>query len=128
MGKEIQKRKNHEPPKVTEEWGWKYHHMGIPTNEKMPNERYLSHLMMYVCGFDTSPYGIEWMRFKKDCPISKLVQTVPHLAFEVEDLENAIIGRDLIGEPSIPSHGVKVAMIKHNGAPIELMEFEKDKR
>lgn len=23
------------------EWGWKYHHIGIPTDKVMPNERYL---------------------------------------------------------------------------------------
>jgi len=38
--------------------------MGIPTKEKMPNERYLPHLKMYVTGFETSPFGIEWMRFE----------------------------------------------------------------
>jgi hypothetical protein len=78
---------------------------------------------MYVSGFDTSPYGIEWMRFEPDSPISKLIQTVPHIAFEVDDLDSAIINKELIGEISSPSEGVRVAMIIDNGAPIELLEF-----
>ena len=29
-------RKEYDPPIVVENWGWKYHHIGIPTFEKMP--------------------------------------------------------------------------------------------
>ena len=77
-------RKDSDSPKVIEEWGWKYHHMGIPTEEIMENEKYIPHLKFYVSGFDKSPYGIEWMRFEKDSPIHKLIQNVPHIAFEVD--------------------------------------------
>lgn len=123
--KHNQRRKENDPPEAISEWGWHYHHMGIPTKGKMPGERYIPHLRMYVTGFESSPYGIEWMRFEEGCPISELVKTVPHIAFEVDDLEKALVGKELIGEPSIPSEGIKVAMIKHNGVPVELMEFEK---
>ncbi len=78
---------------------------------------------MYVSGFETSPYGIEWLRFEKDCPVSKLVRTVPHIAFEVDNLDEAIAGKELLGEVSSPSDGVRVAMFVHDGAPIELIEF-----
>jgi hypothetical protein len=122
----IQRRKENDPPIAINEWGWKYHHMGIPTKEKMPNEKYIPHLGMYVTGFDSSPYGVEWMRFDKDSTIDKLIQAVPHIAFEVDDLEETLVGKELIGEPSIPSEGIRVAMIQHNGAPVELMEFEND--
>ena len=65
----IKPRLESEPPLVTEKWGWKYHHLGIPTNQKMPNERYLPQFKFYISGFDTSPYGVEWMRFEKDSPM-----------------------------------------------------------
>jgi len=77
-------RQDFELPACIENWGWKYHHLGIPTDIKMPNERYLPHLKFYVSGFSTSPFGIEWMRFDDDCPISDLIKSVPHIAFEVE--------------------------------------------
>lgn len=120
-------RKEHEQPESIEKWGWKYHHLGIPTNIKMPDEKYLPHLKFYVSGFSTSPFGIEWMRFEDDCPISELVKTVPHIAFEVDDLDKTLNEHDfeIISEPSIPSEGVRVVMIKHNGAPIELIELRK---
>jgi hypothetical protein len=78
---------------------------------------------MYVTGFDTSPYGVEWMRFEADSPVSKLVQQVPHLAFEVDDLDAAIEDKELVGEVSSPMKGVRVAMIMHNGMAVELLEF-----
>ena len=82
---------------------------------------------MYVSGFEESPFGVEWMRFEKDSPLSKIVQTVPHLAFEVEDLDYELAKRNLnvITEPNSPADGIKVAMVDHNGALIELIEFEK---
>jgi len=58
-----------------------------------------------------------------------LIQTVPHLAFEVADLDYELATRNfkILTEPNPPSEGVRVAMIEHNGAPIELIEFEKNK-
>lgn len=118
-------RKEDELPFVTEKLGWRYHHIGIPADKPIPGEKYLAHLKMYVKGFDTSPYGIEWMRFENDCPISDIIKKVPHIAFEVDDLEQAIAGRELIGEVSSPMNGVRVAMILADGLPVELMEFDR---
>jgi len=117
-------RKDHEPPAVVNR-GWRYHHMGIPTDRPRVGERHLEHLGMYVSGFETSPYGIEWMRFEPGSPISELVRTVPHIAFEVDDLDAEIVGKELLGEVSEPSEGVRVAMIVHDGAPVELLEFRR---
>jgi hypothetical protein len=117
-------RKDYEPPAVTTK-GWRYHHMGIPTDQPRPGERYLEHLKVYVSGFETSPYGIEWMRFEPDCPISELIRTTPHIAFDVDNLDAEIKGKELLGPVSEPSKGVRVAMIIDNGAPVELLEFRR---
>jgi hypothetical protein len=116
----------HEPPKAIDKWGWQYHHLGIPTKEKMPDEKYLPQFKFYHSGFPTSPFGIEWMRFEKDSPIHPLIQKVPHIAFEVKDLDFELASRgfQIITKPNPPMKGVRVAMIEHNGAPIELIEFE----
>jgi hypothetical protein len=49
---------------------------------------------------------------------------VPHVAFEVEDLEAALEGREVPIEPTSPSPGVLVAFVVDNGAPVELMQIE----
>ncbi len=121
----IKPRLDHEPPAVTKR-GWRYHHVGIPTRTPRPGEKYLADYGMYVSGFETSPYGIEWMRFEEGSPISELVRTVPHVAFEVDDLDKEIQGKELLGEVAGPSEGVRVAMIVDNGAPVELLEFSRE--
>ena len=123
----MQTRLEYEPPESIAQWGWKYHHLGIPTDQVMPGETYLPQFGLYVSGFSASPFGIEWMRFEKESPISSLIRSVPHLAFEVDDLDAELAKRDLnvITVPNSPSDGIRVAMIEHNGAPIELIEFRK---
>ena len=115
-------RQDYEPPPIFAR-GWRYHHLGIPTSVPHPQERYLKHLKIFVRGFDTSPFGVEWMRFDPDCEIHELIKQVPHVAFEVDDIEQAIGGFKVIYPISSPSEGVRSAMIVHDGAPIELIEF-----
>jgi len=102
----------------------RYHHIGIPTDIPREGEVYLEKFKMYVSGFETSPFGVEWMRYEPDCPLPELVKTVPHIAFVVDDLEAAIAGREILIEPNSPSEGITVAFIVHNGAPIEFLQFD----
>jgi len=121
------KRLDNQPPFATNEWGWRYHHIGIPTDKSFPGEDYISSFKLYHSGFETSPFGIEWMRFERDSPIPELIKTIPHVAFEVDDLEFELKKHNfnILTPPNSPSDNVRVAMIEHNGAPIELIEFRK---
>jgi len=114
-------------PQCIEEWGWKYHHLGIPTTEAKENEKYIAFAKVYVSGFSTSPFGVEWMRWEADSEYAPLIKTVPHLAFVVEDLDLELSRRGfkVIVPPNPPSEGLRVAMIELDGVPIELMEFER---
>jgi hypothetical protein len=91
--------------------------------EPRPGETYLEEHRFYVSGFQESPYGIEWMRFETDSTVSPLIQTVPHLAFEVDDLEEALEGKEVLLEPTELYPGARVAMIVSDGAPVELLQF-----
>lgn len=101
----------------------RYHHIGIPTTQRREGETYLPQFKMYVVAYDTNPYGIEWMRFEPGCQLPDLVQTVAHVAFEVDDLEAELEGHQVLIEPNSPSAGVMVAFIIENGAPVELLQF-----
>lgn len=74
-------RLDHEFPPAIAQWGWRFHHVGIPTSTPGPGETHLEAFGMHVSGFPESPYGVEWMRFDPDSPVSELIRTVPHLAF-----------------------------------------------
>lgn len=122
----MSERHEADPPLAIEDWGWQYHHLGIPTTRDLPDAVYLPELKCAVRGFGTSPFGVEWMRFDDDCPIHPLVQSVPHLAFVVDDLDHELATRGftILSEATSPMAGLRVAMIEHDGAPIELMEFQ----
>ena len=101
----------------------KFNHLGIPTSERFEGEIDLTHLKMTVSDHENNPYGIQWMRFWEGAPYPDLVKTVPHVAFEVENLTKELEGKKVIIEPNTPSEGLTVAFIEVNGTPVELMEY-----
>ncbi len=101
-----------------------YHHLGIPTSVVRKNEVYLKQFKVYVSGYEESPYGIEWMRYEPDSPVNELVKSIPHVAFKVDNLEEELIGKEILIQPNSPSNGVRVAFIIDNGAPIEFIEID----
>lgn len=106
---------------------FRYHHIGIPTKKSLPGEVYLKDYKVYHCGYEESEFGIEWMRYEEGCTLPELVKTVPHIAFEVDDIHEALKGRKVIIEPNSPSEGNVVAFIEVDGAPIELIQAAKKK-
>ncbi|WP_290924427.1 hypothetical protein [Halodesulfovibrio sp.] len=102
----------------------KYNHLGIPTSTPQENEIHLPHLKMFVTDHQSNPYGIQWMRFEEGAPYPELVKTIPHVAFVVENLTEALIGKNVIIAPNSPSKGLTVAFIEENNAPVELMEYD----
>jgi hypothetical protein len=46
----------------------------------------------------------------------------------VDDLDEALRGKEILSPPSSPSDGVRVAMIVHDGAPVELLQFRNPSR
>ena len=66
------------------------------------------------------------MRFEPGSPVHPLIKSVPHVAFEVDDLQAAMQGKEILTAPNSPSEGVMVAMILDSGAPVELLEFRRD--
>ncbi|MGE6651150.1 VOC family protein [Shewanella colwelliana] len=101
----------------------KYSHLGIPTTESFEGEIDIPHLQLTVSDHLNNPYGIQWMRFWPDAPYPELVKTVPHAAFEVDDLVAELKGKNVLIAPNSPSDGLLVAFIEVNGAPVELMQY-----
>ena len=106
----------------------KFNHLGIPTVQSFEGEIALPHLKMTVSDHLNNPFGIQWQRYWEGAPYPDLVKTVPHVAFEVDDLPAALEGRHVIIEPNSPSPGVTVAFIEVRGAPVELMQIDHQAR
>jgi hypothetical protein len=102
----------------------KFSHIGIPTKNKMPGEIYSPKFKIYTTGYKDTIYKIEWMRFEPGCPLPEIIKNIPHVAFEVDNLSEAIKGKKIIIEPNSPSEGILVVFIEDNGAPVELIQIK----
>jgi len=103
---------------------YRYHHVGIPTTRPVDGMTRIEHLRIACTDHESNPFGIQWMSYDAECRIPRLVREVAHVAFEVDNLEEALAGKKVIIPPNSPSPGVLVAFIEDNGAPVELLQFQ----
>ena len=101
---------------------YEFHHMGIPTLEKMPGEHYSSMFGMYTSDSTARLLRIQWHRFDETSPLHPLLRSLPHVAFKVSDLERAVEGCTLLLAPYEPVPGYRVAIIQDGDVPIELVQ------
>lgn len=102
---------------------YRYNHIGIPTTKKLKNEKYLAKFDVYVAGYGENEFNIEWMRYGKKCTLPDIVKKLPHVAFEVKNVSEAIKGYEVIIKPNSPMEGVTVAFVLINDAPVEFIQF-----
>ena len=104
----------------------KYHHYGIPTKEKRPDETLveIQGFKFYSTPFDANKWHIQWHRFPEGHGLPDLVTQIPHIAFQVDDLDTEIQHARILFGPYSPLPGYRVAMIEEHGVPIELVETE----
>ena len=103
---------------------YEYHHMGIPTNEIRESERYSSTFKMYTSGGENSEFRIQYHRFEENSPLHPLIKTMPHVAFKVANIDEALKEKTVILGPYFPFPEFRVAIIidEASGVPIEFIE------
>jgi hypothetical protein len=102
-----------------------FHHVGIPTAVQQPNEIHLADAKLFVTDAAASAHHIEWLRFEPGSPMPELLKRTAHVAFTVDNLEQALAGQKVLIEPFTPMPGLRVAFIVDGGAPVEYMQVEK---
>lgn len=102
-----------------------FHHIGIPTTEEQPNEIYLAEAKLFVTDAAQSEHRIEWLRFELGSPMHYLLKKTAHVAYTVDNLDEAIAGRKVIVPPFAPMAGLRVAFIQEGEAPVEYLQFSK---
>ncbi|MEI7731041.1 MAG: hypothetical protein WCO56_15805 [Verrucomicrobiota bacterium] len=100
-----------------------FHHIGIPTSKPSANEIYLPSVKLYITDASQSPNRIEWIRAESDCPFPALMKTTAHVAYSVDNLEEALKGQKVIWPAFEPLPGIRVAFIESDGAPVEFLQF-----
>ncbi len=103
----------------------KYKGYIIPTNALHENEMHVPDLDIYF----TAPnqYGVSWLRFGDKSEIPSILREQPHLAFDVDSVDEAIKGKEVVVGPVEPKGmGVRTAVIVEDDALIEFVEVIKD--
>ncbi|ADV47763.1 hypothetical protein I2486_01880 [Cellulophaga sp. E16_2] len=103
---------------------YEFSHIGIPTTEEKAWDGFYEPGKIHYTAFDKDEYNIEWVKFDTDSPMPELIRTIPHVAYFVDNMEDALQGKDILVDTFSPGEGVRVAFIKHNGAPVEFMEIK----
>jgi hypothetical protein len=104
----------------------KYHHYSIPTETPQSNEVYVEAADVYVTNPEENPYGIMFVRCGKNCNLPKIVKEKTHICFFVDNMEEAIEGKEVVLGPRISNAGnknIEVAIINENGVLIEFMKY-----
>jgi hypothetical protein len=101
-----------------------FHHVGIITREKKEGATFNDVLSVWLTDIESSPNGIEWLKFEDGSILHKLIQTETHLAYTVPSLEEELKGKNVIFPPLICNEHLTIAFIEEEGIPIELMELK----
>jgi hypothetical protein len=101
----------------------KYHHCGIPVPELRSGMVQVPGHQVWASDHQDNAFGLQFMHYADGCDLPALVRERTHLAFEVADLDLALVGRQVLIQPNSPSQGVRVAFIEAQGEPVELLEF-----
>lgn len=102
---------------------YEFHHMGIPTTEHMQDEIFSAAAGMFTSD-NPGKFRIQWHRFTEDSPLNPLIRSIPHPAFKVSNLAEAVAGEALLLGPYEPIDGYFVAIINDGGVPIELIQTD----
>ena len=103
----------------------KINHFGVPTTTKQEGENYAEGMKVWLTDYSVSPNRIEYLRFEEGSWLPEIIQTVPHIAYEVENMEEALQGAKILVEPVQASDDLTIAFIEEEGLPLELMCFKK---
>ena len=101
---------------------YKFSHIGIPTTEEKKRDGIYEPGKIHYTDFSKDEFGVEWMKFDADSSMPEMMKKIPHVAYLVEDIEQALKGREILVETFSPGEGIQVAFVVHHGAPVEFME------
>jgi len=106
-----------------------FDHIGIPTDTPQPDEFWVAQSKVWVTNPRTHPLRIEYLRFIEKPAIDPAqvalwkLWNMPHIAYRVEDLDQALAGQEVVYGPFEPADFGPVAFIHKDGAILEYMQY-----
>lgn len=103
---------------------YKFSHIGIPTQVEKNWDGFYEPGKIHYTDFSKDEYGVEWIKCDMDSPMPEMFKNVAHVAYLVDNIEDALKEKEILVETFSPAEGVRVAFIIHNGSPVEFMEIK----
>ncbi len=101
--------------------GYKFLHVGVPTTQVQPNETYVEKMKLYKSEPEHSEFNIEYLRFQDGTPFPEIMHMNPHIAYEVDSIEEAAKGAQVIVEP-IDLDDIIICFIVKDNVIYELLQ------
>ncbi|MDO5553546.1 MAG: hypothetical protein Q4G68_07270 [Planctomycetia bacterium] len=99
----------------------RFSHIGIPTADReLPI--YAEGIKVHLNNFADEAYNVEWLRFEPGSPLPEILKTTAHVAYEVDDLDEALQGEKVIVAPFEGGPNLTCAFIEADGYAVELMK------
>lgn len=108
----------------------RFHHVGLRAVEPQPDEDHVPSSRCWVTNPNRHPQRIEYLRYAPDSPIDPEFRDSPHLAYEVDELEPHLEGKELyiapfeVGDPPFAT----AAFTREDGVFVEYIEFKPGRR
>ena len=104
----------------------KFDHIGLVTTEKKAGEMFIPATKVWVTNFQDHPYKVEWLRYEPDTPVTGPVREGPHIAFQVDSIEEASKGMKVLIEPFDAEMAIVGFFLAEDGTVVEFMEYKKE--
>jgi len=103
----------------------KFDHVGFIADEKKDEEDYVEATKVWVTNPKTHTFNVEWQRFEPDTPVTGPVRNQSHIAFQVEDLDEASKGMKLLLGPFWANEKLRVGFFQYkDGTVVEFVEYK----
>lgn len=101
-----------------------FEHIGLITTEKKAGEDWVESTRVWVTNPKEHPFRVEWLRYEPDSPVTGPVREKSHVAYNVENLDEASQGLKVLLEPFEVGGFVRVGFYEYtDGSVVELMQY-----
>ena len=103
-----------------------YDHLGIPTTRKQAREFWVEQSRVWVTDAHKHRFGVEWLRYEPDSPVTGPLRDQPHLSFRVdrrEEIEEIGQGMKVLLKPFDAGFCIAGFYETDDGAIIELVWY-----
>ena len=102
----------------------RFDHIGIIVEDTQSDENFVDSTRVWVTNPRAHPANVERLRYEPDSPVTGPLRHQPHVAYRVDDIDEAVKGHEVLSEPFGVGEGfVRVAFVLVNGAVVEFMQY-----